>query len=36
MGFRSGFEIFEKRKLIRKISTGSPQFDQLLQGGIES
>ena len=27
MGFRSGFEIFERRKQIRKISTGSPQFD---------
>lgn len=29
-------DILEKRKKIRKISTGSPSFDQLLQGGIES
>lgn len=35
-GFRSGFEIFERRKNIRRISTGSSQFDSLLQGGIES
>ena len=35
-GFRSGISIFEARKNIRRISTGSSQFDTLLQGGIES
>ena len=28
--------IFERRRFIKKISTGSNAFDQLLQGGIES
>jgi len=36
MGFQTGLAIDERRKLIKKISTGSPQFDQLLQGGVES
>lgn len=35
-GFKSGMAIFEQRKNIKRISTGSHQFDQLLQGGIES
>lgn len=35
-GFQSGMQIFERRKNIRKISTGSRQFDTLLGGGIES
>jgi len=29
-------QIFERRKFIKKISTGCAAFDQLLQGGIES
>lgn len=29
-------QIFEKRKAIKRISTGSRTFDTLLQGGIES
>lgn len=36
MSFVSGLDILEKRKKVRRISTGSPSFDQLLQGGIES
>lgn len=28
--------IFELRKNIKRISTGSNSFDQLLQGGVES
>ncbi len=36
MSFRSGLEILEQRKSIKKISTGSPGLDMLLQGGIES
>lgn len=36
MGFKSGFEILEQRKKIKRISTGSPSFDMLLQGGLES
>jgi meiotic recombination protein DMC1 len=36
LSFKSGLAILEKRKTIKKISTGSPSFDMLLQGGIES
>ena len=36
MGFKSGFAILEQRKSIKRISTGSPSLDMLLQGGIES
>ena len=36
MSFCSGLIVQERRKKIRKISTGSPSFDMLLQGGIES
>ncbi|TNV77891.1 hypothetical protein FGO68_gene13661 [Halteria grandinella] len=36
MSFQSGMAIFEKRKKIRRITTGSRQFDMLLQGGVES
>ena len=35
-GFVSGMEIFERRKNIKRISTGCSAFDQLLQGGVES
>ena len=35
-GFRSGIEIFERRKQIKRISTGSSLWDALLQGGVES
>jgi meiotic recombination protein DMC1 len=35
-GFQNGLAILEKRKKIKRISTGSPAFDSLLQGGIES
>ncbi len=36
MGFESGMEILEKRKLIKKISTGSETFNTLMGGGFES
>jgi len=36
MQFKSGMAIMEQRKKIKRISTGSPSFDMLLQGGIES
>ena len=35
-GFQNGMQIFERRKAIKRISTGSHTFDNLLQGGIES
>ena len=35
-GFRSGIEIFKRRQQVKRISTGSPMWDTLLQGGIES
>lgn len=34
--FISGNEVVEKRKNIVRITTGSPQLDQCLGGGIES
>ena len=36
LAFCSGLDVLEKRKKVRKISTGSPSLDMLLQGGIES
>ena len=36
MAFQSGIAIMEKRKKIRRITTGSASFDTLLQGGVES
>ncbi len=36
MGFQSGTDFVEKRKLVTKISTGSSNFDQLLDGGMET
>lgn len=35
MGFKSADQIWEKRKLLNKLSTGSQNFDDLLGGGIE-
>lgn len=35
-GFISGNAILKKRKLVKKISTGSKTLDTLLEGGIES
>ena len=34
--FATGLQVMEMRKSIRKITTGSAQFDELLGGGIES
>jgi meiotic recombination protein DMC1 len=36
MNFQTGMQILEKRKHLRRISTGSTAFDTLLQGGVES
>ncbi len=35
-GFRTGQEVFEQRKQIRKLQTFVPEFDALLGGGVES
>ncbi|MFX0028359.1 MAG: DNA repair and recombination protein RadA [Candidatus Hermodarchaeota archaeon] len=35
MKFKSADEIWEKRKLLNKLTTGSQNFDELLGGGIE-
>ncbi len=34
--FESGMEIMERRKEIRKLTTGSKNFDDLLGGGVET
>lgn len=36
MGFESADKIFERRKTIERISTGSEQLDSLLGGGVET
>lgn len=36
MGFKTGIEVMEKRKEIRRITTGSKALDQLLGGGVET
>jgi len=36
MGFESGEEVLKKRDLVVRISTGSKNFDALLEGGFES
>lgn len=36
MGFSSGHEMLEKRKTIKRISTGSVEFDKLMGGGFET
>jgi DNA repair protein RadA len=36
MGFSSGIELLEKRNKVRRISTGSKAFDELVGGGFES
>lgn len=36
MGFTSGAELLEKRKDVRKITTGSKAFDELIGGGVET
>ncbi len=35
-GFRTGQDVFEQRKNIRKLRTFVPEFDDLLGGGVES
>lgn len=36
MGFETGDKVFERRKTVGKITTGSREFDALLGGGVES
>jgi len=36
MGFMTGVEVLEKRKTMKKITTGSKELDNLLGGGIET
>lgn len=36
MGFESGEEVLKKRDLVVKLSTGSKNFDALMEGGFES
>jgi DNA repair protein RadA len=36
IGFMTGMEVLEKRKTLKKISTGSSTLDELLGGGIET
>ena len=36
MGFKSANEIWEKRKGLKKLTTGSQNLDELLAGGIET
>jgi DNA repair protein RadA len=35
-GFETGLEVLERRKTVHKIHTGSPAFDELMGGGIET
>ncbi len=35
-GFETGDEIFERRKLVSKLTTGSKAIDELIGGGLES
>ena len=36
MGFITGTELVEKRTAIKRITTGCPDFDELLGGGVET
>jgi DNA repair protein RadA len=36
MGFMTGTQVLEKRKELKKITTGSPALDALLGGGVET
>ena len=36
MGFETGTEVLKKRELVSKISTGSVNFDTLMEGGFET
>ena len=36
MGFSSGLDMYEKRKNVMKITTGSTELDKLLAGGFET
>ncbi|RME79977.1 MAG: DNA repair and recombination protein RadA [Methanobacteriota archaeon] len=34
--FQTGYELFEKRQVVRRITTGSKKLDELLGGGVET
>jgi DNA repair protein RadA len=36
MGFKSADEVWQKRKTLKRITTGSQHFDDLLGGGVET
>jgi|TARA_Y100000031_G_C8245251_1_gene397729 DNA repair protein RadA len=36
MGFQTGVDIMKKRETIKKISTGSKNFDEIMNGGFET
>jgi len=36
IGYETGLEAFEKRKIIKKLTTGSKNLDELLGGGVET
>ncbi len=36
MGFESGIDRLEKRKTVKKITTGSKSFDDMMEGGFET
>lgn len=36
MGFETGTEVLKKREIVSKISTGSENFDKLMDGGFET
>ncbi len=36
MGFESGIELLERRKSVGKITTGSVNFDKMMEGGFET
>jgi len=36
MGFETGMEVLKKREIVNRISTGSDNFDTLMEGGFET
>ncbi|MFH1421047.1 MAG: DNA repair and recombination protein RadA [Candidatus Aenigmatarchaeota archaeon] len=36
MGFKTGIDVLAKRKEVGKITTGSPELDKLIGGGVET
>ncbi len=36
MGFETGLDVLKRRELVQKLSTGSQNFDTMMQGGFET